>query len=176
MRTLLIAAPLAALIALLGLDFARRIARAGGLLRHDASVVLPQRARMVHGYAIEARLAGIDPAQTTIELRVVAGEATQLAELIVDEIRLQGEKPLPTAPRRSYTSNARSLELSFPFRGIQWQRKEHPERFEAELVHRCRVRTSEDPPERWRSESATQVLTLSEGPHFEALRAAERVR
>ncbi|MBL8898864.1 MAG: hypothetical protein JNM84_14590 [Planctomycetes bacterium] len=157
MRTLLIALPITALLAVLGLDFARRVARMGGFLRQEIGVALPQPARPAHGYAIEAQLVGVDPAQCTIELRASAGEATQLLELFVDEIRRQGEKPLPTAPRRSTTSSARSLERRFPFREIQWQRKKDPEGFEAELVDRCRVRTSEDPPERWRSACTTQV-------------------
>ncbi|MBL8897539.1 MAG: hypothetical protein JNM84_07925 [Planctomycetes bacterium] len=174
MRTWLFALALASLTSVLGFDFARRVARAGTFTAGTTSAGLASelQARLLGDHQVRFSLASFDGTSSRVELQVRAGEGTQLAEILLQEIELDGQKPTPTSPRLATTANASTLELPLVFRDVRWQPEKDPPSFEAYLRYRCRVRYAGDAESEGREESASYPLRVSSGPGYEALVAA----
>ncbi|MBK9388324.1 MAG: hypothetical protein IPN34_26180 [Planctomycetes bacterium] len=174
MRTWLFALALASITGVLGFDFARRVARAGSFTSGTPSATLsPElRARLLGDHQLRFSLASFDGTSSRVELQVRAGEGTQLAELLLLEIELDGQKPTSSSPRLATTANASTLELPLSFRNVRWQPEKDPPSFVTDLRYRCRVRYAGDAEGEGREESASYPLCVSSGPGYEALVAA----
>ena len=174
MRTWLFAIALSSIAGVLGFDFARRISRAGSFARSSPGIgIAPElRARLLGGHEVRFTLTSFDGTSSRVELQVHAGEGTQLAEVLLQEIELDGQRPTPTSPRLATTSNANTLELPLVFRDVRWQAEKDPPSFEADLRYRCRIRYVGDAEGEGREESASYPLRVSSGPGYAALVAA----
>lgn len=154
-------------LAALSVDLVRRVARIDRHVRNSPSAVHDGPPR--DGHHIRIALVHFDGTHSHVEFRVNGGSETQLAEVLIDEIELDGRTPLPTSPRRAFTQDASSLILTLSFRDVLWTKRTVPTRFEAPLRYRCRVRHATDAAGVWRKTADTLALQVTSGAAYSAL-------
>ncbi|HEX5053735.1 MAG TPA: hypothetical protein VFZ65_18290 [Planctomycetota bacterium] len=168
MRTTLALILALLLLTLLSVDFVRRVGAAASIdNRFAAPAIAASALRGAQGdHTEDYTLLSFDGGFSTLELRVAPGPGTAIAEVVVDQLELDGKQPRDGLPRKGTPDPAGVVVMTFVFDGVDWRPETHPPRFSAFLKQSCRVLYAGSTPADSKQHSWGTLFWVKDGAAF----------